>query len=76
MKPLFLTRPRGRHQSAPILRPQTLTHPLTTAIFGVGLLSSSACCAQSSWEGVDKTVVEKVAEQAGHPARAPHKRAP
>jgi len=24
------------------------------------------------WEGVDKTVVEKVAAQAGHPARTPY----
>ncbi len=54
------------------MKQRLLTHPLTAAIFGVGLLSSSACSAQSSWEGVDKTVVEKVAEQAGHPARAPY----
>jgi len=27
---------------------------------------------QTSWEGVDKTVVEKVAAQAGHPARDPY----
>ncbi len=54
------------------MKQRLLTHPLTAAIFGVGLLSSSACSAQSSWEGVDKTVVEQVAEQAGHPARAPY----
>ncbi len=27
---------------------------------------------QKSWEGVDKTVVEKVAAEAGHPAREPY----
>lgn len=27
---------------------------------------------RTAWEGVDKTVVEKVAAQAGHPAREPY----
>jgi hypothetical protein len=27
---------------------------------------------QTAWEGVDKTVVEKVAAEAGHPARPPY----
>ena len=28
--------------------------------------------APTTWEGVDKTVVEKVAAEAGHPAREPY----
>jgi hypothetical protein len=28
--------------------------------------------ASEAWEGVDKTVVEKLAAQAGHPARPPY----
>lgn len=28
--------------------------------------------APTAWEGVDKVLVEKVAAQAGHPARAPY----
>jgi cobalt/nickel transport protein len=69
---LWRARLRRCAYRALILRPKTLTHPPTAAVFDLGLLSSSACSAQSSWEGVDKTVVEKVAEQAGHPAREPY----
>ena len=69
---LWRARLRRCAHRALILPSETLAHPLAAAVFGLGLLSSSAVSAQSTWEGVDKTVVEKMAEQAGHPARKPY----
>lgn len=42
-------------------------------LFAVGLvvMLASAVTCQAAWEGVDVNVVEKFAEQAGRPARAP-----
>ena len=36
------------------------------------LLPLAAPAAEKKWSGVDETVVEKFAEQAGHPARKPY----
>ena len=41
-------------------------------IFCLCLSLGTTGLAQQTWEGVDKTVVEKIAEQAGHPAREPY----
>src|ERR1035437_114450 len=40
-------------------------------VIGLGAMLASAVTCKAAWEGVDKNVVEKFAEQAGRPARKP-----
>lgn len=45
------------------------------ALIVVALVAAPICrpvLAETKWEGVDKTVIEKFAEEAGHPAQAPY----
>ena len=41
-------------------------------ILAMGLVATVPCAGQSTWEGVDKTVVAKVAADAGRPPREPY----
>jgi hypothetical protein len=47
-------------------------------LLAIAILSSTAsfsptiCRGEEGWKGVDETVVEKVAAEAGHPARKPY----
>lgn len=50
-------------------RSSTLAILLTACLV---LCTTAPCPAESTWEGVDKTVVEKIAAEAGHPAREPY----
>ena len=47
--------------------PPTLLLP-----FCLAALAATSCLGQSTWEGVDKTVVEKFAEEAGRPPQEPY----
>ena len=49
-----------------------MTHlTLMAAVVGIALGSAAAPPPARRWEGVDKAVIEKVADQAGHPAAKP-----
>ena len=45
--------------------------PVLVAVLCLTLLAAGICRAESKWEGVDKTVVEKMARDAGHPPSEP-----
>ena len=54
-------------------RPDYTCRPIAAAAaLLLASLLTAGCRSDSKWEGVDKTVIEKVAEDAGHPAREPY----
>ena len=77
MKNLLRTHPKTAAAGCPAARmghcQPVLGSALRLAVIVVGLgISTATCEASESWEGVDKTVVEKFASEAGHPASEPY----